>query len=294
MKRKEKMAKFQKNNEELEISITRKPVSVYITEEAWQKIMFFTEEADGEISGLGEVESEDGQLIITDALIHNQESSSASTTLDGSKLCDLLEEFTRAGKDTGKLRLWWHSHVRMGTSFSGIDTDTMEENFGKSAEWMISLCVNKREEHTMLVNLYNPVRADIEAKLHRVSNSLSEEVKTALRAEMKDKVKAPVFSTHFANSYLSGDWGGFFPSRGVDQHVRTSSGDAPETKNHPFVVEKGVERIILQSTGIEVKRVDVDERFLSCPICHASNFYILKGGQRNFKCKNCGRGLLAP
>lgn len=286
------MPKFLKDEEDLELSITRKPVSVFITEEAWQKIMFFTEEADGEISGLGEVESEDGQLIITDALIHNQESSAASTTLDGNNLCDLLEEFTRAGKDTGKLRLWWHSHVRMGTSFSGVDTDTMEENFGKNADWMISLCVNKREEHNMLVNLYNPVRADIEAKLHRVSNSLSDEVKTRLRAEMKDKVKAPVFTTRFAGGYLSGDWDGFFPSRGADQHVRTLS--APETKSHPFVVEKDTESIILQSTGIAVKRVDVDERFLSCPICHASNFYILKRGQRNFKCKSCGRGLLAP
>ena len=113
-------------------------MKIQINEDAYNKIMFWTEKADFEVSGLGLVTIEDKVLTIQDAILVKQEGSAAETEMSGDAINNAL--YTHR-KKKGDIRLWWHSHVNMGVFASATDQNTIRE-LGEHG-WFISLIVNK-------------------------------------------------------------------------------------------------------------------------------------------------------
>jgi len=299
-----------KKDSELKIIEDEDSPVIYITDDAWKKLMFFVDEVNGEISGVGVVECEDGNITINDILIYKQESSAASTLLDGHALCDLLEDFTRQGKDTGTLRVWWHSHANMGPSFSTTDFNTMEENFSTHCDWMISLCINKHGKYSCILNMYKPLRVDISADLRKKGTSLPQEIKERLSAEVKEKVKAPTIRFGGLANVLEGyGYGGQLGMSGldfmggVDSYVRCAQNFQHSERKHPFTTKftgekEEIEKVVIETSGVEIgemddssEKDDVSEYYRHCTHCGVSSWYKVKSGQATVKCKVCCRPI---
>lgn len=93
-----------------------------------RKLWIWACAADSELSAMGEVSIEDGVLLVRpDVYLLKQEGTWGSTHLDMDALADLLADHMAAGKGTGRLKFWWHTHPNMSANFSYTDDDTIEK-----------------------------------------------------------------------------------------------------------------------------------------------------------------------
>lgn len=130
--------------------------NVQITDLAAEKMKAFIEIAPQEISGLGTVISENGVYLIDDIYLLKQACTPAYTELDQGKIIEFMTDQINEGNDdvVNRLRLWWHSHVNMGTFWSGTDRATIEAM--QADEVWISIVGNKRGSRRVSVDYYNP------------------------------------------------------------------------------------------------------------------------------------------
>ena len=160
-------------------------IKVKITPEAYARLICYIEAVESEISGLGEVELKDGNIIITSVTTLPQMCSAASTDIKDDEFAKWLEDYVKAGGDPSKLRLWWHSHYEMGTFLSpGTDVPTITDILGTTgADWFIVIVGNVKHEFLVNVEIFSPVRFTIKAQLELMV-PISEE----LRAEVAEEV----------------------------------------------------------------------------------------------------------
>lgn len=118
---------------------------IAILKNVYEKIMFWVNHADFEVSGFGTVTYDEKAQIFTveDAFLLKQEGGSAHTDLDATALAQLQYEVHR-NKPKGELRFWWHSHVNMATFWSQQDKDTIKQ-LG-SEGWIVATVFNKKAE----------------------------------------------------------------------------------------------------------------------------------------------------
>lgn len=131
---------------------------VMIRPEALDKLDFFIEASDVEISGFGAVtQLNEEEFLIEDIYTFEQESSGGGTEIDGESLAAGIIELINEGVNPENMRLWWHSHVNMSAYFSITDTDTMEKTL-TDAPWMISIVGNKSKDYRVRFDLHRPLR----------------------------------------------------------------------------------------------------------------------------------------
>lgn len=120
--------------------------SVIYTTESWQIINYLVKTCTTEIAWLGLVDTlEDGNYLITDIYVPEQEVSGASAEIEPHIMAALAIEIMDAGKDPGKLIYHGHSHVNMGVTPSGTDEKQMEE-YLDNCEIFVRGIYNKRGE----------------------------------------------------------------------------------------------------------------------------------------------------
>jgi hypothetical protein len=151
-----------------------------------------------EISGLGMVEEIGNDLVITEIFLLEQEGSAASTVLDPAALAKFVTELAMSGKDTSKLKWWWHSHVNFGCYWSKTD-DTCMDNF-KPNDYFIATVGNKNGESKTRLDIYNPLRVSVDDMPLEIyhETSIDAEVIAEVIAEIKEKVSEVVL---FAPQY---------------------------------------------------------------------------------------------
>jgi len=172
------------------VEIKTKFDALYIDPIALKKIQYWTDAADGEVSGLGILEQEDGKMIVKEAFILDQECSAADTELEPEAISKLMTDIIRSGKDPGKLKFWWHSHVNMGVFWSGTDDECAET---LSTEFAFSLVVNKSKERRARLDLYAPFRITVDhVRLIEISEE-DEDLKKKCEEDVKEKVKSKVW-----------------------------------------------------------------------------------------------------
>ncbi len=105
---------------------------VTISEPAARKLWTYTCAAQGEISGIGEVEWDDTSIRIAD-IMHflPQKGSDASKYLD-------------QGKSWKRLRFWFHTHGDMDAFFSYTDDSTIEKLSQRFPDLFVAGVFNKR------------------------------------------------------------------------------------------------------------------------------------------------------
>lgn len=110
---------------------------------AYDKILYWVDKADFEVSGFGTVtwDEADKCFVVHDAILIKQEGGSAHTDIDPTALSQAMY---RARELPGELKLWWHSHVNMQVFWSGQDLSTIKELGAQG--WIVASVFNKKEE----------------------------------------------------------------------------------------------------------------------------------------------------
>lgn len=204
-----------------------------------EKIWWYVDKCDKEISGLGRVvKVEDGHYHVTKIYLLKQECSAVETELDDEAVAALLFE---SRDDEGEMLFWWHSHVNMGTGWSGTDHDTMKQ-LGKSG-MIISSVFNKKREHRTSIYLapkdYHP-HVYIDDLVISTAVGLLDEEEVQLEKEYAEKVTFPVANAiGFTDNYYGGydAWGGS-TDRGV-----------PATPNYNKILREKYDKMLKGDKG---------------------------------------------
>ncbi len=105
--------------------------------------MFYVDESDVEISGLGTCSFNDstGIFKVEKIVLCHQENAATTTDLDPKSVAKAMYELRN---EPSQLKFWWHSHVNMGVFWSGTDSATMLELAEHG--WFMSTVFNKKRE----------------------------------------------------------------------------------------------------------------------------------------------------
>ena len=140
------MSYWSYNDKEKPVEDVNLQAEVHIDNEVYDKIMYWVNKSNYEVSGLGTVEydEEAGLFRVTDAFLLTQENSMVTTDIDATAIGQLMAEVYRRKDVEGTLNFWWHSHVDMDVFWSQTDLDTIHQ-LGQHG-WFLSTVFNKKEE----------------------------------------------------------------------------------------------------------------------------------------------------
>jgi hypothetical protein len=209
---------------------------IIIQHEVYTKIMHWVDKAVGEVSGLGKIQvAENGDLIVTSAILVEQQNTAASTDLDPGAVAKAMFEL----KDTpGELRFWWHSHVNMAVFWSGTDTATMQ-TLGAHG-WFLSTVFNKKREMRSAIFQQKPFRLfvdNLNTQIEVISPAY--DVNT-WDSEFQEKCKS-LAPTYKNTGYPSMGYYGYDYTDydGMDEQTwRANWKDTPKAKGFPSLTKK--------------------------------------------------------
>jgi hypothetical protein len=177
-------------------------------QQTYDKIMYWVDKADFEVSGFGTVKYDGKDFHVVDAILLKQEGGATHTDIDAESLSKAQYELRNA---EGDLRFWWHSHVNMQAFMSGTDTTTIKD-IAKQG-WCVAAVFNKRREYqTALAYTYNtPFAGEQIAYQEKVpllfTNTLSAEMVAQLDAEYDAHVTKKVYKPLMHGELH--DWSGY-------------------------------------------------------------------------------------
>ncbi len=161
---------------------------------AWDKIMAFTDLCPEEISGLGKVTLVDGDAIVSDVAIFEQQVSAAHSTIEPAALAKFQSQIVKKGGSMKEWCFWWHSHAEMGVFFSGTDTGTIETS--TEFPYLVSLVVNKKHERKARFDIFSPVHMFCDLDVEVVSEKNTKLI-TECQKEIDAKVSKPKYEMGF-------------------------------------------------------------------------------------------------
>lgn len=205
----------------VEKEVRTKFTTLYIDPIVMKRIKYYTQAADGEVSGLGTIIKDDkGRHIVNKVFLLEQESSAADTELNPQSISKLMTDMMGKNEDPASLKFWWHSHAAMGVFWSGTD-DTCAETLSK--EFAFSLVVNKAGDTRCRLDLYSPFRITFDGV--KITEMPQEDVnlKQECEKEVKEKVKSPGERwNNWRNDEITGlddYYGGYYGGRRIAAHV---------------------------------------------------------------------------
>jgi hypothetical protein len=157
------------------------------TPQAWRMLILYVTLCPFEIGGLGSVEMVGDDFHVTDIHIVHQDVNDIATRLDADSVTELVAGIVERGDDPAQLRLWWHSHARESTFWSGEDEETIA---GFRNDGMVSLVINHAERILARFDQYEPrstrwVWVDRPAALEPVAD----DERDAIRSRIADAVR---------------------------------------------------------------------------------------------------------
>ena len=174
--------------------------SLFIHPIAMKKIRYYADAAKGEVSGMGTITIDaQGRHIVDEVYLLEQKSTAGDTEIEPESLSKLMTDLITAGKDTSKLKFWWHSHATMGVFWSSTDDaccDTL------SREYAYSMVVNKAGDKKCRLDVYSPFRFTMDNLRVEELTAEDDDLKKICFEEVKEKVKEPSYSyTQPSNGY---------------------------------------------------------------------------------------------
>lgn len=149
-----------------------------------QKVMHWVLNTDKEISGLGKIIKEGDSFRVIDAILLPQRNTQSTTDIEPEDVGKAMFELRET---PGELRWWWHSHVNMGTFWSGTDDDTMEKL--SAPGWFIHSVFNKQWNVRTAFQMGKPFNYRIdEIPLNVNHPNISAEMKALWDEEVKKNV----------------------------------------------------------------------------------------------------------
>ena len=121
--------------------------------DAWRDLVLYSTLCPFEIGGLGSLRQVGDDFEVEAIHLVLQDVNDITTRLDGDDVSRLIEGMVDRGEDPGKLRLWWHSHAREKTFWSGEDEQTISAFRNDS---MLSIVVNHQQLALARLDHYAP------------------------------------------------------------------------------------------------------------------------------------------
>ncbi len=131
-----------------------RPLTVRIDPEAFRKLRLYVDNCQYEISGLGVVERDGNDFLVTDVFILKQWTYRAFTELSQRAVAEFLLALVEGGRDPEPVKFWWHSHGQMDVFWSEID-DYTARGFG--TDYMISAVTNRAGDLRCRVDVGEPL-----------------------------------------------------------------------------------------------------------------------------------------
>jgi hypothetical protein len=201
---------------------------IYISSDAMAKMSLYVEGCEDEIGWLGTAikNVKQNYIHITDMLLFDQEVHATTTEITSEGLSSFAEELLQQadGIDIwNNIKVWGHSHVKMGITPSGQDDKQMEAFLGCGHEWFIRIICNKLG--ALKVDLYeyalgityldlpwqrvgSAEEIEIERKIQELQDELDSLslapitlLKGGITEEIKNKVKKKSYTTAWTNGY---------------------------------------------------------------------------------------------
>lgn len=202
--------------------------TVYIKERALIKMNIYVDECADEVGWFGTAyRGEDGNILIDDVFLFDQEVNATTTEITPEGLSEFAQE-VMSNKEDGveiwdNLKMWGHSHVNMPLTPSAQDDKQMVEFKEGGHDWFIRLIANK--QGLLKVDLYDYEAGvayldlpwyqevsdeqqviyrqiqELTEKLEAISKATHEEEHPLIKAEMAKKVRKKVYAR---TSYTSG------------------------------------------------------------------------------------------
>jgi hypothetical protein len=117
-------------------------MKLVIEQKVFDKVMHWVNKSSFEVSGLGIVKLVDNVPTVVDAILIEQENSSAETEMKAEAIAKAEYECRNVD---GELRWWWHSHVQMACFWSGTDMTTIRQ-LGRHG-WFFHTVFNQKSEY---------------------------------------------------------------------------------------------------------------------------------------------------
>lgn len=171
------------------MKIKEKPLQLYIPAKNWQKLLYYAQAVETEISGFAEVTWNGQELEVGEVYLIEQEAGGAHTTLDELATHKFLLDYIKKG-GTQLPRLWWHTHNDFDTFFSGTDYDTIKKL--KNDSFLVALCLNKKGDTYAGFYLHQPVEMVVEP-LEVYPDIPEKSIPKAILNEVKKKVKEKTY-----------------------------------------------------------------------------------------------------
>ncbi len=215
---------------------------LYITKHAHRKLRYYVEQCETEISGFGKVLEEkrtSGTIfLVVDFEIFDQEVSAAHSTLSEDALAKFLFEKTKAGENLAQWKVWWHSHAKMESYFSNIDTGTMDNT--TEFKHMISLVTNHKDQKVARIDVYDPIRFH-ESMEVVVMEEEDNELKELCKKQITEKVKSWESKTKYRKGNPIDSWFNR-KSLGLPVHVDLDEDEEDELRTMGFLPAKSASR----------------------------------------------------
>ena len=130
-------------------------LKIVIDQLVYQKVMYWVNKSEYEVSGLGNVvfEPETNTLRVIDAIMLPQKNTGTTTDIEAADVAKAMFKLRNA---PGTLRWWWHSHVNMNVFWSDTDISTIK-TLGNGG-WFCATVFNKRNETKSAFCQKTPVR----------------------------------------------------------------------------------------------------------------------------------------
>lgn len=165
-------------------------MKLVISKTAWDKMQYITNKCDAEVGGLGFVEVRKDSYYVDTVFLIEQEVTGASVDIKKEDFGKLVNQHFR---DTRAMKFQWHSHVNMGAFWSHTDKENIFD-LGKDS-FCVALVLNKKGEKKggfyAAAGKFTP-EIFVEEIPVEIQDSLTDEVKKAIDAEIELKVKRRV------------------------------------------------------------------------------------------------------
>lgn len=181
-------------------------MKLVIPTHVYQKIMFWVNRADFEVSGFGKVQHSNGVLTVLDAILLKQEGTGAHTEIDPAALGKAMFEL----KDTpGDLNFWWHSHVKMPAFWSSQDTETIE-SIGANGYCVATVFNQKNEHKSAFCGAFtNPFGESQVVRYDDITTQIGEGLDESLVKTWEEQFKSHVQEKKYSGALWSEDLLGY-------------------------------------------------------------------------------------
>lgn len=161
-------------------------MDIIVNDDAWEKLWAYTDVCNTEIAAFGYVSpNEVGDLVVSEVFLVPQEVSSVEVDFVTEGLPYAVDKAAQEDR-INELRFIWHSHVNMGTGYSGTDEEMIRKvRDAGPIPWLATAIFNKKGETNGRLDVFKPgLHAELDGLRHIKGIELDILSESSLRTQL--------------------------------------------------------------------------------------------------------------